>query len=725
MSFDKDKDNQMNGYAIHNHHALQQLYNSSLQNNSPGINSPVNGVSSPNHMMGTPTYQMYTNNNATNNGSNNNNSNTNGNNNSFARYPMMSMAQQKLSQPLPSHGIVNHTSSPTTPSELNLTLAFGSSTSIGANGTNTGGSGTPTNSTHLSKQLSYAQLSRQSASPHHHARTAAQVARSAPVSSTVIITDPNNPSKSFSKTNDNNNVSSNSTLWTTLDMGGMGLKNLTSAVCNYTFLTVLYINHNNLTYLTPAISQLSQLKTLDASGNKLTSIPSEIGLLFNLRELLLFDNNLVTIPSELGTLYQLETLGLEGNPLQADLNNLLMKDGTQAVIMSLRENAPVGVPPPHRDWITMENDTSDNDADKITVLCYNILCQKLANPQIYGYTPSWAIQWDYRKELILSEIIHWNTDIVCLQEVEMGEYEEFIGETLKHQGNYDGVFFPKSRAKTMSEKERRVVDGCATFYKADKFNLIEYHLLEYNQTALQRPDFKKSDDIYNRVMTKDNIAVMTVLEHKETLQRILIANSHIHWDPTYADVKLVQVGMLMDDLEKFATKHLTPQPSTTTPSSPTSKDRKRPTYSSPTELPTIICGDFNSTPDSGVVEFFSKGSIKQDHDDFGTYIYGDYTTEGLSHPYSLKSAYANFKDLKFTNLTPGFTGILDYIWYTSNTVDSLSLLGPIDNSYLSKIVGFPNAHFPSDHIPIAAELKIKTPRTEKFEKPNFGATSKR
>lgn len=50
----------------------------------------------------------------------------------------------------------------------------------------------------------------------------------------------------------------------------------------------------------------------------------------------------------------------------------------------------------------------------------------------------------------------------------MGEYEEFIGETLKHQGNYDGVFFPKSRAKTMSEKERRVVDGCATFYKADK-----------------------------------------------------------------------------------------------------------------------------------------------------------------------------------------------------------------------------------------------------------------
>jgi CCR4-NOT transcription complex subunit 6 len=46
------------------------------------------------------------------------------------------------------------------------------------------------------------------------------------------------------------------------------------------------------------------------------------------------------VPSELGTLYQLETLGLEGNPIQADLNNLLMKEGTHAVIVSLRENAP-------------------------------------------------------------------------------------------------------------------------------------------------------------------------------------------------------------------------------------------------------------------------------------------------------------------------------------------------------------------------------------------------
>lgn len=54
-------------------------------------------------------------------------------------------------------------------------------------------------------------------------------------------------------------------------------------------------------------------------------------------------------------------------------------------------------------------------SDKFSVLCYNILCQKYATSQAYGYTPSWALTWDYRKELIVSEILGWNADVVCLQ----------------------------------------------------------------------------------------------------------------------------------------------------------------------------------------------------------------------------------------------------------------------------------------------------------------------
>lgn len=106
--------------------------------------------------------------------------------------------------------------------------------------------------------------------------------------------------------------------------------------------------------------------------------------------------------------------------------------------------------------------------DKVTVFSYNILCNRLASPTLYGYTPSWALAWEYRRELLVPEIVGWGSDIICLQEVEMGEYDTYLRDELKKLGDYDGVFWPKSRAKTMGEKERQVVDGCATFFRASK-----------------------------------------------------------------------------------------------------------------------------------------------------------------------------------------------------------------------------------------------------------------
>lgn len=69
--------------------------------------------------------------------------------------------------------------------------------------------------------------------------------------------------------------------------------------------------------------------------------------------------------------------------------------------------------------------------------------------------------------MILEELQERNTDIICIQEVDQDNFEEFFSTELAYK-NYKGVFWPKGRAKTMTESERRTVDGCATFYKADK-----------------------------------------------------------------------------------------------------------------------------------------------------------------------------------------------------------------------------------------------------------------
>lgn len=50
-----------------------------------------------------------------------------------------------------------------------------------------------------------------------------------------------------------------------------------------------------------------------------------------------------------------------------------------------------------------------------TVMCYNVLCDKYATRQMYGYCPSWALEWEYRKKGIMDEIKHYLADIITLQ----------------------------------------------------------------------------------------------------------------------------------------------------------------------------------------------------------------------------------------------------------------------------------------------------------------------
>lgn len=261
------------------------------------------------------------------------------------------------------------------------------------------------------------------------------------------------------------------------------------------------------------------------------------------------------------------------------------------------------------------------------------------------------------------------------------------------RGSYDGFFYPKSRAKTMNDWDRTFVDGCAIFFKSDRFKLEEKHLIEFNQVALARPSLRKHKDMYNRVMTRDNIAVACRLTHLESDQSILIGTVHIHWDPSHRDVKLVQTIMLVEEMERLLAKH--PQSAL------------------------ILCGDFNALQDSGVGEFLENGAIGPGHEDFGSHTYEPYSTEGAHHSLNLKNSYGLLSDepLSFTNFTPDFIGIIDYIWHRPNNLTVTGLLGSVPPDYTKQFVGFPTQHMPSDHIPLLVEFKLETSATSSAATP--------
>lgn len=128
-------------------------------------------------------------------------------------------------------------------------------------------------------------------------------------------------------------------------------------------------------------------------------------------------------------------------------------------------------------------------------MCYNVLCDKYATRQYYGYCPAWALAWDYRKKLILDDIKNFNADIICLQELETEQFYQYFLPELK-QCDYDGIFSAKSRAKTMSEHEKKHVDGCAIFFKTTRFQLVKDYLIEFNQIAMATAE--GSEDMLNR-----------------------------------------------------------------------------------------------------------------------------------------------------------------------------------------------------------------------------------
>lgn len=371
------------------------------------------------------------------------------------------------------------------------------------------------------------------------------------------------------------------------------------------------------------------------------------------------------------------------------------------------------------------NEDSSPTLEHVKVLTWNILHEKYSTVGMYGYTPSGALSWEYRKDSIIQEIRVRDADILCLQEVSSDAMREVLSPQLAVDG-YKGVQFSRSKAKTMPSHEANAVDGCAIFYKAKKYVLLDKQVVDFSTLAINRPDMKGQKDIFNRVMTKDNVGMVCFFESRQTGARMIVANAHLAWEPQLADVKLVQTAILMDIVTKSAEKYtrwpacrdkkfiqLAPEEDEEVEVLPDPAPSQE--YRNNTDIPLFICGDYNSTSDSSVFELLAKGRVAPDHPDFDGRQYGSLTREGIDHPFHLRSSYSMGNDnvMPFTNYTPTFNGVIDYIWYSSNSLELISVLGPPDMKYLERVPGFPNYHFPSDHLHLMAEVAIKARKDSK------------
>jgi len=61
----------------------------------------------------------------------------------------------------------------------------------------------------------------------------------------------------------------------------------------------------------------------------------------------------------------------------------------------------------------------------------------------------------------------------------------------------------------------------------------------------------------------------------------------------------------------------------------------------------------------------------------------------------------------FTNYTQGFTGVLDYLWYTSESLRPLAVAPVPDEDQLREVGGaLPNCLYSSDHLLLCADMQL-------------------
>lgn len=321
------------------------------------------------------------------------------------------------------------------------------------------------------------------------------------------------------------------------------------------------------------------------------------------------------------------------------------------------------------------------------LVSYNILAQVYVRSIFFPHSPSSCLKWKTRSLAVLTDLKNLNADFLCVQELD--EYDNFYKGNMEKHG-YSSIYLQRTGQKR---------DGCGVFYKHKSAELIISEEIHYNdlmdsvdskngsndfedQRTLSEMGEESTEDkdlsnkntgsnCRNRDdpclrLKRDCVGLLAAFKLKDPSNLVLIvANTHIYWDPEWMDVKLAQVKYLLLRLSRFkeiVSKNYCCKPSV------------------------LVAGDFNSTPGDKVYEYMTSTNDMQ-----------------------LCSLYAtNRGEPVFTNCTPGFTGTLDYIFVStdSSRLKAVSLLDLPSPDSVDITGGLPNHYHPSDHLPIGAEFVV-------------------
>jgi 2',5'-phosphodiesterase len=407
-------------------------------------------------------------------------------------------------------------------------------------------------------------------------------------------------------------------------------------------------------------------------------------------------------------------------------------------------------------WTNPNRRKQSSDDSSLRVVTYNILADQNAYERSRSssrsipcrpYVTLETLDKARRMPLILHELLTYQADVLCLQEVDESIWNRLFQPALEQAG-YQGYFSCKVSKGTS--------EGCAIAWSLHRFDTIPMEEMKhYGLCQLVRQSVagsSKEDNPWKSAATiarllQDNRELQDVVSSRlghivqmvslplkrknpcsdEEPARVLVANTHLFFNPSAAHIRLIQMYVICQQFDRFQQQ---------------------------AKGPMILCGDLNSSLKRAAGYLLVHREVLSTHsqirEHFNTFRWKDdrnvATVGGNQSALSVSAAsmrvekteaeqaeaqshWVDFPDIKlpdhFATFLPGyltepefshyldvFVGSLDHIFVSQSSGDNPHGLIPFREAPMPSVedatdqVAMPSEKFPSDHISLVVDLKF-------------------
>ena len=360
------------------------------------------------------------------------------------------------------------------------------------------------------------------------------------------------------------------------------------------------------------------------------------------------------------------------------------------------------------------------------VMTYNLLAEmysssETAKTKLFRYVLPENLDWDYRKQLQLQEVLGAQADVICFQEVDTKAFEKFWRPRLAEAG-FSGFFGKKSTEAS---------EGQATFVRNSKFRVAEARTFALRDAfaeplgaalAAAGPFLDAVPNIREALEKLGTVASLVRLEPISGKDQcpVCVVNTHLYFHPGASSIRTLQLYAILKEAETWLVGSA-------------AAGEVRPAL--------LFCGDLNSEPDTAAIELLQTGQVGQDHFEWQTareFAFRKRGEEGegaasqsaagggptagvefagpdLASPFDLASADRLLSP--YTNFVQGYIATLDYIFFEVGRLrlEALMPLPTVEQIQGEEVVSaadiprrgaLPSKRYPSDHVAVIADLAV-------------------